>query len=161
MKPGGGRGKGSAFERLLAKRFQKWSGSEVRRTPLSGGWAKEAKFQAKGDLVSTDPDFPFSVEAKKQEKWVLEHLLYTKSKIFSWWNQCQTESPKGKIPLLVFSKNRSQIFAMIRVRDFKSLGGNLDKGKYLIVKTPKTGRCLILLLGDFLKRTPYPKKSKE
>lgn len=163
MRQGGGREKGSAFERVVAKKFENWSGSEVKRTPLSGGWAKTAKFAVKNDLISTDKKFPLGVECKKQEGWILEHLLYNKSKVFSWWKQVTTETPKGKIPLLVFSKNRSPIFSMISIRGWQKLTRSSRPSgvRWMTVRTKRTGRCYILLLEDFLRLVPYPKKKSK
>lgn len=164
MKKGGGRQKGSRFERDVAKLFAKWSGSDVNRTPLSGGWAKNAKHGVKNDLISTDPNFPFGVECKNQEEWLIEHLLSNdKSKIFSWWKQVITETPKGKIPLLVFHRNHSPIFTMITTRGWKKMtSSSRPMGvRWLGVRTKKTGRCFILVLKDFLKLVPYPHKEKK
>lgn len=153
------RQKGSSYERAIAKLFEEWSGSSVKRTPLSGGWAKEAAFEAKSDLVSTDKKFPFAVECKKREGWVLEHILYTKTEIFSWWEQTVKETPEGKIPLLVFSKNRSKNFAMLSIEGWRKIAPTRrPKGKWMMVKTKKTGLCYILILSDFLKQIPYPQK---
>lgn len=113
-----GRAKGQAAERKLAKLFSNWWGSEFARTPLSGGFAT-AKFRedwnAAGDLVTPDPTFPFCVESKKVEGWNLEQLLTSdRTLIHKWWAQTVKETPEGKIPLLVFTKNRAPLFAMMR-----------------------------------------------
>lgn len=158
MKRGAGRKKGSVFERKIAKIFSKWSGSDVNRTPLSGGWAKNAKHGVKNDLISTDPNFPFGVECKHQEKWLIESLLHSKVKIFAWWKQCVDETPKGKIPLLVFHRNLSATFAMISLEGWRQLRGRTrPRGRWMMVKTELTGPCYILVLGEFLKQIPYPK----
>lgn len=117
-----GRAKGNAAERKLAKLFSKWWGSEFTRTPLSGGFAT-AKFRedwnAAGDLVTPDTTFPFCVESKKVEGWSLEQLLTSdKTLIHKWWAQTEKETPAGKIPLLVFTKNRAPLFAMMNVSAF-------------------------------------------
>jgi hypothetical protein len=162
MKKGGGRAKGSVFERKVAKIFADWSGSDVNRTPLSGGWAKNAKHGVKNDLISTDPNFPFGVECKHQEKWLVEELLYNKVKIFEWWKQVTEETPKDKIPLLVFHRNRSETFAMLSIDGWRKIAPTRrPRGKWMMVKTKKTGLCYILVLADFLKQIPYPQPQKK
>ncbi len=116
-----GRAKGHAAERKLAKLFEKWWGSAFTRTPLSGGFAT-AKFRedwnACGDLVTPDKSFPFCVENKKVEGWTLEQMLTSqKTHMHKWWEQTVTETPEGKIPLLVFSKNHAPLYAMMRYSD--------------------------------------------
>lgn len=163
MKPGGGRGKGSAFERQIAKVFEKWareSGVKVhiKRTPLSGGWGNKAEFSTQGDLVCSNKKFPFSVECKKQEKWYLEQILYNeKCKVFSWWDQCRRETSKKKYPLLVFSKNHFPVLVMFKAKDYKLFKGrSLKKAKLFKIKTKKTGLCYVMMLKDFLKRVSFP-----
>jgi len=112
-----GRKKGQAAERKLAKLFADWWGSDFARTPLSGGFAT-AKFRedwnACGDLVTPDSTFPFCVESKKVEGWKLEQLLTSdKTLIHQWWKQTVEETPEGKKPLLVFTRNRAPLFAMM------------------------------------------------
>lgn len=116
-----GRKKGQTAERKLAKMFSAWWGSEFTRTPLSGGFAT-AKFRedwnACGDLVTPDKSFPFCVESKKVEGWTLEQMLMSdKTHMHKWWEQTVTETPQGKLPLLVFTKNHAPLYAMMRYTD--------------------------------------------
>lgn len=116
-----GRKKGQTAERKLAKLFSTWWGSDFARTPLSGGFAT-AKFRedwnACGDLVTPDKTFPFCVESKKVEGWTLEQMLTSqKTHIHKWWEQTVQETPEGKIPLLVFTKNHAPLYAMMRYTD--------------------------------------------
>lgn len=102
--------KGKGNERALAKLFRDWWGhGEWARTPLSGGWAsKDARegFRTCGDIITTAADFPFCIEAKKQEGWTLDQLIHNdKCIIFEWWNQAVSETPVGMIPLLVMARN--------------------------------------------------------
>ncbi|NJL54162.1 hypothetical protein HC928_02600 [bacterium] len=118
-----GRKKGANAERRLAKLFSDWWGTEFARTPLSGGFSTKTfreDWNAAGDLVTPDPAFPFCVESKKVEGWKMEHLLTQKNSLLhDWWNQTLKETPEGKIPLLVFTKNRTPLFAMMPWRSGK------------------------------------------
>lgn len=107
--------KGADFERLVAKMFANVYGMLFRRTPLSGGWAKDADVAA-GDLVCVDdPDFGYCVECKKEEGWCLESLFTDKHAWFdAWWKQLVEECPEDKEPLLVFSRNYMPIFVAVR-----------------------------------------------
>lgn len=120
--------KGSRAELDVAAMFSRWCGEEVRRTPLSGGWSS-AKFGVTADLVCANPAFPYSVEIKHREGWVLDDLVtgirkeHDKS-IVQWWKQCVESCPKfrqvgaaielAKEPLLVFRRNRQPWLVMMR-----------------------------------------------
>lgn len=124
-----GRKKGQTAERKLAKQFSAWWGSDFARTPLSGGFAT-AKFRddwdAAGDLVTPDKTFPFCVESKKVEGWTLDQLLTSdKTKMHSWWIQTIGETATGKVPMLVFTKNRAPTFVMMRKSDVVSSLGEV------------------------------------
>lgn len=124
MKPGMGRLKGSNFERKVAgmvvQAFAQHgiTKADCYRTPSSGGH-RFAKQQDPGDLVLSPVlknMFNFSVECKKYRKldW---HLLFSsvnKGHWDSWWTQ-SVKASNGSQPMVVFSANRSQAFAMAEV----------------------------------------------
>jgi hypothetical protein len=120
------RRKGQTAERKLVKLFEAWWGSKFFRTPGSGAFATRGfvgvdTTQLSGDLVTTDTQFPFCVESKKVEGWTLEQMLSsTSTKIHSWWEQTTRETPAGKIPLLVFTKNHAPLYAMMLRRDVEA-----------------------------------------
>lgn len=102
--------KGDRGEREVARIFSEWWGENIVRTPQSGGFATK-KFRddwnAGSDIVCPDPDFPFSVEVKNREGWELDAIIHNpKCPIWEWWEQTILESPEGKLPLLVFKRNR-------------------------------------------------------
>lgn len=69
-----------------------------------------------GDVVTTDETFPFTVESKNAEGWHLEQLLTApKCDVIRWWRQAVEETPEGKVPLLVFKRNRHPWLFMIAV----------------------------------------------
>jgi len=114
-----GKQKGARGERDLVKRFANWYGSEFYRTPGSGSFSTRGfhsdVVNMSGDVVTTDPHFPFCVESKLYQDWRLEHLLFetANSKFHSWWEQTTRETPLGFIPLLCFRKNGSEWFMII------------------------------------------------
>lgn len=110
-----GRQKGSKAEREVAGKFRDWWGAvepgEFVRTPLSGGWGgvqTRAGFRASGDLMTTAPRFPFSVEVKRREGWSLPVLIAgRKSPVWGWWGQAIGQAKEMTCtPLLIFRKNR-------------------------------------------------------
>lgn len=112
-----GKAKGSEYERKIAKLLAKWSGMELRRTPLSGGWARQNP-RASGDIVCiTGDDFPLHVECKDQESYSWETALHGKGPLVDWWDQTIRTCPEGKIPVLVFSRAYYDDWVMIRKED--------------------------------------------
>ena len=97
----------------------------IRRTPLSGGWAKGSGLG--GDLVSVKPEASsfgiFCVEVKNQERWQLEGMLKDKKwPVHGWWRQCRTESKNAHaIPLLVFTRNQHPWYFRMRKSQFNIL----------------------------------------
>lgn len=144
------RRKGHAAERKLVKLFEAWWGEPFFRTPGSGsfvtrGFVRKDGVDLAGDIVTTDSGFPFCIESKKVESWKLEQLFSNSEKtIFQdWWEQAASEGHTvGKVPLLVFSKNRSENFMAMRVDHAQAFGilEHLSSGTHLtcILKQSKT-----------------------
>jgi len=127
MSQAGRKEKGAKFEREVAKMFRKYSGLELYRTPLSGGWGKA---KTKGDLVAGEGvDFPYFVECKKQEGWDLWNCLFEgKGPVQEWWAKAQQQAAEeGKIPLLVMAQ-RMRIPILIREWDGSA---DLLEGEYI------------------------------
>lgn len=121
-----GRKKGQGAERKLVKLFEAWWGTRFFRTPGSGAFATRGFMDMDlsnmaGDIVTVDKSFPFCVESKKVEGWTLEQMLTSdKTKMHDWWEQTTRETPTGKIPLLVFTKNHAPLYVMMCWRDMVS-----------------------------------------
>jgi len=114
------RSKGNRGERILVKKFSSWWGKEFYRTPGSGSFAtrgyKHEAMSLAGDVVTTDETFPFCIESKNAEGWHLEQLLTSpRCDIIKWWEQAVAETPEGKIPLLVFTRNHQPHFFMMPI----------------------------------------------
>jgi len=129
MKLGGGRLKGSAFERKVASMVvaafahKGITKEDCYRTPASGGH-RFAKKSDPGDLVLSPrllKIFPYSVECKKYRGLDWPKLLSLdkdKGHWGEWWKQACAAAAVGNAsvePLLVFSQNRSEAFAIMRL----------------------------------------------
>lgn len=133
------RDKGARGQREVCKMLEAWWGSEFTSTPQSGGFATKQfrdEWNAAADIVTPDETFPFSVEVKWQESWCMDMLISSeKSKLWSWWKQCYTETPEGKIPLLVFHRNRQPWWYMIPVKDRRPIRDE-NIGRVFLVDVP-------------------------
>jgi hypothetical protein len=118
------RDKGARFEREIVKRLTKWWGAEFQRTPQSGGSQLASGWNLAGDVCTPDETFPFHVECKHVEGWDLSHLLTSKEMgLFGkWLDQATDEAANGKIPLVIFKRNRHQPMAMLVISRNSSLG---------------------------------------
>ena len=99
--------KGKRAEREVAKLINKYLGTNVRRTPLSGA------LNFKGDIIDTNPDsaaFDYHFEVKDQKKLMIP----------KWWEQIYGDCPKGKIPINVFKMN-ARFYATLEFTDFLNL----------------------------------------
>jgi len=99
--------KGKRAEREVAKRINKYLGTNVRRTPSSGG------LSIKGDIIDINPDsaaFDFHFEVKNTKKLSIP----------KWWEQIYGDCPKGKIPMNVFKMN-GKFYGMLEFDDFLNL----------------------------------------
>jgi len=143
-----GRTKGHTFERKLAKILSKWSGVELRRTPMSGGWAKT------GDVTPVKPrdmeNWPFNVEAKCYAKDTFRFQELLKSadggSIMVWWKQCLNDAKiSNKKPMLIFTQNYDENYVLMDVKDIE----------HLLISAPfyayfNRFRVVIFLLTQFL-----------
>jgi hypothetical protein len=128
MKKGGGRAKGSGFEREIAHEviaaFKEFGikKEDCYRTPLSGGHIF-AKGKDPGDLVISPKLrklFPFTVECKFYKKlhmhaWWIPVMKQKKAWKFRGWLEqvCKSATPKLP-PMLVFKGNNLPTFCAIQ-----------------------------------------------
>lgn len=170
------RTKGSRAELDVAEMFSRWGGEVVRRTPLSGGWSS-AKFGVTADLVCANPAFPFHVEVKHREGWVLDDLVtgvrnqHDKS-VHQWWAQCLKSCPKRtsaadhgpiiflKTPLLVFRRNHLPWMVMMQAEacehDDVAASFTLPVTSAGRPSSVVSSRVSVMLLGTFLELEPVP-----
>lgn len=108
--------KGKRFERETAKMLNNKFGTNVRRTPQSGGMS------IKGDIIDINPDsilFRFSFECKNQEKLNIWKAL----------EQAQNDAPPLKEPVVVFTKNFKTEYACMKFEDWMNLVKELEDYK--------------------------------
>ena len=107
--------KGKRAEREVAKLINQYLGTNVRRTPQSGG------LSIKGDIIDINPDsaaFDYHFEVKDQKKLMIP----------KWWEQIYDDCPLGKTPVNVFKMN-AQFYATLQFRDWLSLLSELQELK--------------------------------
>ena len=99
--------KGKRAEREVAKMINKYLGTNVRRTPQSGGMS------IKGDIIDINPDsaaYQFHFEVKDQKKLMIP----------KWWEQIDDDCLVAKTPVNVFKMN-AQFYATMQFTDWLSL----------------------------------------
>ena len=124
-KPVNGKKKGSDFERRIAKILSESLGFEFHRTPCSGGlhWQKDNRVA--GDIIPPPGvNFPFCIELKKHEtSWEFPLFFSDKSFFYKFWEQAEKESEmSGLEPVVIFSKNRREEYAVCRKGTAEKLG---------------------------------------
>jgi hypothetical protein len=131
MKPGGSKIKGHRFERKIAHMLSEWWGhpGSFVRTPGSGAYAQytgeDLKERLRGDLI-TPREFPFFIECKCVEKFEFHHLLENfDSSIFKRWFDALVKKSGKFYPLLIFSRNRWDVFMCMREDHYLSLKLNI------------------------------------
>lgn len=118
--------KGGNYERVIAEKFKTFFGVELRRTPQSGGFAKDNKKAEafRGDIipVEKDVDLLLHIECKSCKKWTLPQ----------WIDQAQGDCPKDKVPTVIFHKyNSNKDFVTLSIEDFFRL---VSKDKIISIR---------------------------
>lgn len=125
MKPGGGKQKGSGFEREICKRLSLWVSDGVHddlfwRSAMSGGRAT-VRFKKGVDTSSGQGDITAvttegnqltdysTIECKHYKSIGLDAHVYGQGPLAGIWNKLQNETPKNKKPILIFKENRRPI----------------------------------------------------
>lgn len=112
------RRKGKRGERKLIPLLNDWWGEKFRRVPRSGALRWGTDHRVAGDLVTSDPDFPWVVEAKNRESWDLKDLFLGQGPIFSWFQQAADDGKRvNKKPLLFFTKNYHPYYVFVKLDD--------------------------------------------
>ena len=110
--------KGKRAEREVAKLINRYLGTNVRRTPQSGGMS------IKGDIIDINPDsaaYQFHFEVKDQKKLMIP----------KWWEQIDDDCPVSKTPVNVFKMN-AHFYATMQFTDWLSLLSEIEELKQKI-----------------------------
>jgi len=105
------RRKGAALER----RFRSWlegeTGWEFKRTQAMG----ERQRGRIGDVMCMAGEWPFFAECKNREEdppWSLTQAWQGVGPVERWWDEAE-EKADGLLPLLLFTRNRVPVYAMV------------------------------------------------
>ncbi len=103
------KGRGKAYERLVADALTEYTSVNFRRTPSSGGFNRQGIEVAGhifcGDLMCDRADFKFSVEAKNRKNFSFQHILSSleKCEFTQWWFQTVRDAKRHNLePMLWF-----------------------------------------------------------
>lgn len=116
--------KGARAEREVCNMLEHWWARvnpdvKFSRTPGSGAWGTThgPEYQVSGDVVCTDPRFPFCVEVKHRETWNHGRFLGgQRTPALAWWAQAERQAyATGKRPMLVARKNREPWYIAINL----------------------------------------------
>lgn len=166
MRAGGGKAKGSAFERQICKELSLWvSGGKQKdifwRSAMSGGRSTVA--MKKGDKLAVQAGDvssihilghkfidEFTVECKFYKTLNYESIIKGKGKLLDFWRIAFKDAEKyGKMPLLVAKQNNYPTVACMTVEGARRLG------MYDLIKM-QVNDCemVIVLWENFLDRDP-------
>jgi hypothetical protein len=110
--------KGKKAERDVAKEINKYLGTNVRRTPQSGGMS------IKGDIIDINPNsaaFDYHFEVKNQKNLSIK----------KWWEQIYSDCPPGKTPVNVFKMN-AKFYVTLELKDWLSSLAELQELRHQI-----------------------------
>jgi hypothetical protein len=160
MRKGGGKSKGSSFERKIAKELGHALFNDKDsfvRTPSSGALATIRKSKAAtfaGDIMQVDHvdqfDFPFCIECKHYKAFDPWNLLTKKKNSLEYkaWEQAIENATKsnGKYPLLIFRANNRPVYAAFS--EVFLLGGGANE---MSLTVGNYEGILVTTFEDFLK----------
>lgn len=95
--------KGKSFEYEVRDLIRGYGFKDAQRSPMSG-----AIHFLQGDILSKK--FPYFIEAKHTEK----------TEFYKWYKKAETQC-KAKPPIIVWRKNRGDIFCFLMFSDFMDL----------------------------------------
>lgn len=150
------RDKGNGGEREVAKLLMAWWAivnpeAHFVRTPSSGGWQSapvRAGFRASGDIMTDDPAFPFTIEAKRRESWSMRAFVSGfRSPIWGWWTQACRQGEEAKLtPMVWLRKNRMKHWIVLVPEAYaKSLGWPAPDMRWEAFRVPMPTRPVAYL----------------
>jgi len=164
-----GKGKGSKFERDIAKYLTKWvSGKEKPylywRSPSSGGIGSFNNPDITGDIVALKGEAEFltdmfSIEIKCGYPAFNFFKFFKKNsksnELLKFWEQCKDDAIKGsKEPLLIYKQDRQPTIVIIGCDTFNMLSNNVETLNYFMVQTKSEGIYVFNMKEFFANITP-------
>ena len=175
MRPGGGKSKGSAYERAVAKvlaaAFYPEGDGVFQRIyshpiPTKGETRSDLKalryitidIDSGEKALVADSSWPFVVECKnyKDVRHFFSGLYAKDTELFDWmWQATQVAQDEKKMPLVIFKLFRAEHIAMLSAPDFHKLGeifGTFPTVQFSLVREePTRWKSLkLVLLRDLL-----------
>lgn len=170
MRKGGGKAKGSAFERTICKELSLWvSGGTAQdvfwRSAMSGGRSTVAmkrgdKLASQAGDVSSVHELghkfinQFIVECKSYKSLDYASFIKGKGNFLTFWERLRSDSKiYHKMPFLIAKQNNFPVIACLN-----TVGSNFFKAIPKIILTDYD--CNIMLWDDFKKLNPNPMEKK-
>jgi len=173
MKPGGGKNKGSSFERQVCRILTEWITGKPRpeifwRTATSGGkFTVDAKSGIRGKMPGdvmaiaggggswfAPPDGAFVIECKSVGRLDLMGIVFRKGDLYSWWTKLVQLAKGYSIrPLLIAHQKGRPTLVMFDGefwRLFTDYGGGYPHGTIRARVSP-SDEAVICVLDDWLK----------
>jgi len=165
MKRGGGKQKGSAFERVVCKQLSLWVSHQQRedcfwRTAMSGGRATlhgATKVRQAGDITAVAPEgnelvHRYVIECKfYRDLQLVAFLLFNKGKLAGFWKVvCAEANRHGKRPMLIAQQNRLPTLVLMDYEDSHGVGRTIAWRS----RSTTAWCCRIGLFSELLKTTP-------
>lgn len=96
---------------------------------------------------------PFSFECKNQEGWELDGAFYAEQwEPWKWWGQCQEQARTvGRTPVLIFTRNRRPIYALMAEETGTCLSITPHHGPVVRLVRPDGARLWLVRLDDLVR----------
>lgn len=170
MRQGGGKQKGSSFERLVCVKFSLWLSDGKNedllwRSSMSGGRSTVAAKKGKrlaaqaGDIssihtLSAPLTNKFLIECKTYRLMNYEGLLTGRGNLLKFWHETRVEAKKyGKLPLLIAKQNQQPVTACLTPGGLEMLGLSRLTARIICQRE----LLCVLLFDEFLKHAVPPK----
>jgi hypothetical protein len=172
MRKGGGKSKGSGFERQVSRLVDVWWEEEPNtfwRTVVSGGWVEPGDITPRHRPGKPAIWFPFMIECKCVKGVDVLELLTDKKNptLLKWWAQvtrerddavAQGRSIAETIRLVIFKRNNSPVFVMYETDDTLS---NLPNPAILYMRKRLVVCTWDVFSSLFTKQAVYAKYDRE
>lgn len=141
-----GKSKGSRYELKVGKKIcELWGydyGSDLARTPMSGGLFLKGDLVAYSDRVKND--FPYHIEAKNGYDFCIDKVIKERKFFLNFVEQATSDCPKNRIPVIVASEKYKEDYVIFIKTHFPY---KIDMNIYnrVIINLPK---YVIILLDD-------------